>query len=361
MNRLWVRLSIAFSLVVLLAVCLLITTAVVLRGEDVDPPNPPENVTESQIVQALAGFILVVASVGGVVGIVAGIAMSRSLTAPLRQLEDAARRIGKREWQEQVVVKGTEELTAVAHAFNQMVANLGHAETLRRNLMADVAHELRTPLTVLQGNLRAILDDVYPLDKAEVARLYDQTRHLIRLVNDLHELAQAEARQLPLAIVSINMMTLVEETISHFLPLADEVGVALQLEMPTTLAPLPGDTARLRQVLHNLLSNSLRHTPLGGVITVQLSQLPDALQIMVSDSGEGIAAEHLPFIFDRFYRTDRARSRDTGGTGLGLAIVRAIVEAHGGQVTAVSEGIGCGSKFLVVLPLKSPNYLLTNQ
>jgi signal transduction histidine kinase len=250
-----------------------------------------------------------------------------------------------------VAHEGTDEVAAVALAFNEMADQLQAAETLRRNLMADVAHELRTPLSVLQGNLRAILDDVYPLDKSEVTRLYTQSRLLSRLVNDLHELAQAEAGQLSLNLTPTDLRPLLRETIEIFTPMAEDDAITLQAQLATTLPAVPVDAVRLRQVLHNLLANALRHTPAGGTVTVASAATAAALTITIRDSGEGIAPEHLPHLFDRFYRADRARARDTGGAGLGLAIVRAIVQAHGGTVTAHSAGMGQGSTFVVTLPL----------
>lgn len=350
MNKLWIRLSIAFGVVVLIAFFLLVATAVTISFNE-EPRQPPENVTKTEIVQGLAGFILTVATIGSVVGIAAGVWMSRSLTAPLRQLEEAAHRIGKNEFSQRVEVRGTEELTAVAQAFNQMAADLEHAEELRRNLVADVAHELRTPLTILQGNLRAILDDVYPLNKEEVAMIYDQTRHLGRLVNDLHELAQAEAHQLPLHCEAVDMTQLVRETVVAFAPLAEAEEVELDTDMADNVPLVAIDSARIRQVLVNLLSNAIRHTPRHGRVTVRVDTAVSHLLVTVQDTGDGIAAEHLPHVFDRFYRSDPNRSRETGGTGLGLAIARAIVEAHHGQITVASDGAKQGSTFTLSLPV----------
>lgn len=312
----------------------------------------------------LSRLLLLVATIGGVLGILFGALASRNLTAPLSRLAEAARAVGARDLSRRVEVTGSDEMIEVARAFNEMAAALERAETLRRNLMADVAHELRTPLSVLQGNLRAILDDVYALDKAEVARLYDETRLLSRLVSDLHELAQAEAGQLELNLKPTDLTGLICATAATFGSAAEAKGVTLDTQVPANLPPVLADSARLTQVLHNLLSNALRHTPAGGTISLSAGCAQDPLApegrdegahlwLTVRDSGEGISPEDLPHVFDRFYRADRARSRlDGGGAGLGLAIVRAIVEAHGGQVSAASEGVpGRGSIFTVRLPL----------
>lgn len=306
-------------------------------------PRPP--------LAILSGFLLTLAGVGGLVGIISGILMSRTLTAPLRRLAEGARAIGARNLNQRVEVKGTDELKEVAYAFNEMAADLEKAEQLRRNLIADVAHELRTPLTVIQGNLRAMLDGVYELDKAEVARLYDQTRLLSRLVNDLHELAQAEADQLTLNLQETDLARLITTTGETFAPLAEEKGVELRTWLPDNLPLIQADPARLAQVLHNIISNALRHTPGGGSITVSVTPNASVVRLDITDTGDGIPPEHLPHVFDRFYRTDPARSRDKGGAGLGLAIARVIVEAHGGQISVASQGLpGRGATFTITLP-----------
>jgi signal transduction histidine kinase len=280
--------------------------------------------------------------------------MSRSLTAPLNNLAAAARDIGARNLSRRVEEKGSDEMVAVARAFNEMAADLEESEQLRRNLLADTAHELRTPLSVLQGNLRAILDEVYPMNQEEMVRLYDHTRFLSRLVNDLHELAQAEARQLPLDFQPTDLTHLVQTTVDTFRPSAEAKSVSLKTDLPTELPLCPVDSARLTQVLQNLLANALRHTPAQGRITVRAESDSSTVALSVQDTGEGIPPEHLPYVFDRFYRTDPARTRDRGGAGLGLAIARAIVEAHDGQITVASEGApGRGSTFTIQLPISA--------
>jgi signal transduction histidine kinase len=301
----------------------------------------------------LRDFVLVVAAIGSIVGIVFGVLVSRSLTAPLEQLATAAQAIGARELHRRVAIRGraSQEIVSVANAFNDMAAALEKGETLRRNLVADVAHELRTPLSVLQGNLLAILDGVYPLDTQEIARLYSQTHLLNRLVNDLHELSQAEAKQLRLNVQLVDVTHVLGSVVSAFGPTADEAQVHLELHVAPNLPRALLDPMRLTEVLDNLLGNALRHTPPGGTISLCAEVSGEDLVLTVKDTGEGISAEHLPHVFDRFYRTDRARSRATGGTGLGLAIVRAIVEMHGGQITATSDGVpGHGTTFTVRFP-----------
>lgn len=351
MDRLWVRFSVAFSGVIILAIGLMIFTGWLFDPEGSLEQRQAQNISEAELRERLPGVVLGMAAVIGLVGIGAGVWISRSLTAPLQELEEAAQDIGRRQLARRVDVDGSREMVALGRAFNQMAGELERGEALRRSLMADVAHELRTPLSVLQGNLRAIIDDVYPLEKAEVARLYDQTRHLSRLVQDLHDLAQAEARELPLNRSDVDVVALVRAAVQSFAPLAEEDGVRLKAHYPSGGVMIHADPARLTQVVQNLLANALRHTSPEGAIVVEVVAEGPMTTVRVRDDGAGIEPEHLPRVFDRFYRTDRSRSRHSGGAGLGLAIVRAIVEAHGGTVWAESDGVGRGSVFGLGLPV----------
>ncbi len=308
------------------------------------------------ILQIIAEGLPQVIIISGILGLALGIWMSRSLTAPLSQLTEAAKAIGAQDLSRRVEVKGSQEIRELAQTLNQMAANLEQAEHLRRNMMADVSHELRTPLTVLEGNLRAALDRVYQLNEADMAQLYAQTHHLTLLVDDLRELTLAEAKKLPLKLQQTDAVQLVRESAAIFKPLAQENKVSLSCHLPENLPPIQADPARIRQVLHNLLANALRHTPSGGKISIAVETQGKTLRIAIEDSGEGIAPEHLDQVFERFYRADPARARTTGGAGLGLAIVKAIVEAHHGQVGVSSNGPGQGSTFTIYLPLETNRY-----
>lgn len=312
------------------------------------PPNNGQNGVA--FFRRVIDILLFLLAVTGIFSVIFGILVSRTLTRPLNRLAQAARGLGSRNLSLRARVEGTTEVADLARAFNEMADGLEKGEMLRRNLVADVAHELRTPLSVLQGNLRAILDDVYPMSKTEIVKLYEQTRLLGRLVNDLHELSQAEAKQLPLNLSTVDAAQLVRDQAETFGGLAEQAGVALKIDVPETSLPIRIDSARLSQIIGNLIMNALSHTPSGGSITVQAKPAGEMLTLSVQDTGDGIDSKHMPFIFERFYRADPSRARETGGAGLGLAIARALVEAQGGSLQAESAGTGQGSTFLIRLP-----------
>jgi signal transduction histidine kinase len=348
-NRLWVRLSLMISGVLVFVFFLQFLnitfeqTHTIPRREFTDPPTD----SSTEIQDRFLRFVLFSIAIGAV----GGVAIGRITSAPITRITKAAWRLGKGELDVRVPVAGSQEIRELAETFNTMADELQHAETLRNNLMADVSHELRTPLTVLEANLRAVLDNVVALDPAEVSNLYGQTRHLIRIVNDLRELALAESARLPLEKVPTDMSALIAETIQAIEPLL----VEKEVDLLNNVLPLPKmmvvDPFRIRQVFINLLSNALRHTPPGGTITLTGETNSGMVLFSIRDSGEGLEPEQLSVVFERFYRADKSRSRVTGGSGLGLAIVKAITEAHGGQVKAQSAGKNQGSVFTVWLPL----------
>ena len=278
-----------------------------------------------------------------------GVFVSRLLTAPLARLTGAAQAIAAGDLSQRVDVRSKDEIGDLGAAFNGMAASLAEAETLRRNLIADVSHELRTPLTIIQGNIQAILEGVYPLEMAQMAGLYDETRLLTRLVDDLHDLALAEAGQLRLERSPVNVSDLARTAVGQFDPVAEAAGVKLTLETIEDVPEVLGDADRLAQALRNLLSNAIRHTPAGGQVTMRVGRSGEQVTIQVADTGSGIAPEDLPHVFDRFYRGDKSRSRRGGGAGLGLAITRQLVTAHGGQIEVASSP-GLGTSFVIALP-----------
>jgi len=302
-----------------------------------------DRVRQSLLLAGLAAVLL---------ALLLGFVISWRLTAPMRQLTHAAGVIAGGDLSERVPARGRDEIADLGRAFNQMAASLEAGETLRRNLMADVAHELRTPLTVIQGNLQAILDGVYPLDEAQVAGLYDETRLLTRLVDDLRELALAEAGQLRLERAPVDLVALAQGVTANFMSAAETAGVKLSAPGRDVAAQVVGDADRLGQVLRNLLSNALRHTPAGQQVAVRVEVTGSQVLLSVADTGTGIAAQDLPHVFDRFYRGNKSRGRRVGSAGLGLAIARQLVRAHGGEIS-VESAEGAGTTFTVRLPIGS--------
>lgn len=308
---------------------------------------------EQAFVTRLRWLLVVGGLLAGALGVLLGLAFSRNLTAPLQRLATAARAVANRDFSRRVKVEGSTEIAEVAQAFNEMTVALERSERQRQNMVADVAHELRTPLSVVQGNLQAILDDVYSLDKAEISRLYDETRLLSRLVDDLRELALADAGQLHLSLRPTDAAQVVRSTTESLALVSEAQDVTLAAPMPDELPMVRADPDRLAQVLRNLLVNALRHTASGGSVTATAERKGESVEFAVADTGEGVAPEDLPHVFDRFWRADRSRVRGdrwSGGTGLGLSVAQSLVQAQGGRIWAESE-LHRGSTFRFTLPL----------
>lgn len=320
----------------------------------------------SDLLSGVTRAALIGGLLAGLVAFALAIVLVRQITRPLTALTDASRRIAQGDLTARVPEEGTDELGQLGGSFNRMATALETQETLRRNLMADVAHELRTPLTAIQGTVEAIQDGIFPLSSESLEPIHEQTLLLGRLVEDLRTLAQAEAGRLSLALAPLNVAEVVERIVGGQLPAAQQAGVELSWRAEEGLPTVYGDSQRIAQILSNLLSNALRHSPAGGEIEVTVRSAQDlpgfpkpgrsetlcGLLLAVQDSGPGIALADLPHIFDRFYRGDPSRSRGTGGSGLGLTIARQLVEAHGGRIWAESPppGAETGSVFFVWLP-----------
>ncbi|MGB9776448.1 MAG: sensor histidine kinase [Anaerolineae bacterium] len=268
------------------------------------------------------------------VALVVGGLLFRSIIHPLQQLTAASQAIARGDLSARAPVRGADEVAQLARAFNQMAENLARAEEARRNQTADLAHELRTPLTVLQGTLEAMVDRVYPADPENLLAALAQVRTLSRLVEDLRLLSQADAGELTLHRAPLDLGGFLEEVVEAHRSAAQERRISLSLERPAALPLVLADRDRLVQVMGNLLSNALRHTPPEGRITVRLTDRGRDVVVAVADNGPGVPPEDLPHLFERFWRRDPSRQRATGGSGLGLSIARHIVEAHGGHIWA---------------------------
>jgi len=280
----------------------------------------------------------------------------RNVASPMAELMTAAEAVTGGDLSARVPEHARSRLSNVASTFNTMVASLERSDQQRRNLTADVAHELRTPLQIIQGNLEGVLDGVYEPTKDHIEATLEATQQLSRLVEDLRTLSLAESGQLALDLQPIEVEELLQDTLTSLSSLAESAGVELRCESAATESKGPmvsGDPGRLDQVLANLVVNAVRHTPSGGTITLASSPFPAGVEITVSDTGEGIAPDDLPFIFDRFWRGDRARTHHKGtGSGLGLAITRQFVRLHGGTIDVAST-LGTGTTFTISLPRAS--------
>jgi len=290
-------------------------------------------------------------------GIAAGIALFLSLLliaqilSPLRRLTRATERIAHGDLPKEVKIKSRDEFGQLGGSFNQMIENLRRSETARRTMTADIAHELRTPVTIIQGTLEAILDGVYDPTDATIAPIYEETLHLGRLIDDLRDLALAEAGELRLERGPVDLEGLIRQVTEALVSSPDDAP-ELIISVEDRLPLIDADQKRLRQVIANLLSNALHYTPPDGKIMIDLRRIDGGVELVFSDTGTGIAEEDLPHLFERFYRGDPARNR-VGGSGLGLAIVKQWVEAHGGTIRAENREEG-GARFTIRLPLKSP-------
>lgn len=279
--------------------------------------------------------------------------------APLRQLQQAARAIAKGDLKQRVPVHTHDEIGEVSLAFNEMADSLQRAEKARRQMVADVAHELRTPLAVLQANLEAMQDGVLPLEAEQIQILYDQVQLLNRLVADLRLLSLAESGHLTLERQPTDLGDLIRRVVAQFEASAAQKAQRLELHIAENIPLLNLDAQRLTQVLGNLLDNALRYTPSEGTISIEAHLLENGrgVRVAISDSGPGIDAQDLPYIFERFYRADKSRTRTSGGSGLGLAIVRQLIKLHGGDVKAESpiyrddQGHGYGTRLSFTLPV----------
>ncbi|WP_309121939.1 ATP-binding protein [Paenibacillus sp.] len=283
---------------------------------------------------------------------------ARWLTQPLTTLLEAIDRLGSGDLDARAPVTRRGEFGRVAEAFNAMTERLQRTEEARRHLVADVAHELRTPLTILRGQLDAAQQRGEPLAPERLLPLQDELIRLTRLVDELHQLSLAEAKRLPLERTPTDLHALLGRVVERVAPDAEAKGVTVTLQRLTDDAVLSVDPHRLTQVFLNLFVNAVRYTPSGGFVKAYVDETTAegvrALRVTVSDTGPGIASEQLPYIFDRFYRTDEARNRDGGGMGLGLAIVKEFVSAHGGAISVASEP-GRGTVFAVTLPYEAGN------
>jgi signal transduction histidine kinase len=277
--------------------------------------------------------------------------LARGMTQPLRDMAQAAGRMSRGDYRSSVAVRSRDEVGQLARAFNRMGGEMESLERLRRDLVANVSHELKTPISALRAHLENLLDGVEEPNPALLEVMLQQSERLSRLVDQLLDLSRLEAGDVPLEIEPVPLGMLVERVIKEVEVARPDRArdLAVRNEVPADLPPVEADRERIHQVLFNLLENAVRFTPPGGRVTVRAARENGDWAVSVEDTGPGIPKEHIPLVFERFYRVDPSRSREDGGTGLGLAIARSVVEAHGGRIWAESEEEG--ARFTFVLPV----------
>lgn len=292
-----------------------------------------------------------------VAAVLASFFISRQVVIPTLRMMSLSHRIAEGEYEERLSLPGgqpadqIDELGQLALSFNQMADKLEKTETMRRELIGDVTHELRTPLTAVKGYLEGLMDGVLPADPETYQQIHSEIDRLQRLVNDLQELSQVEAGAFQLQLTPVSPASLIERIQSTLGRQFKDKNIQLEISVEPNLPNVLVDRDRIIQVLTNLVGNALQYTPSGGKVTLLVRRERSEVLFSAKDSGIGISAEQIPFIFNRFYRTDKSRTRASGGSGIGLTIAKALVQAHQGKIWAESNGEGKGSTFLFLIPL----------
>lgn len=278
--------------------------------------------------------------------------LSRNIVAPIHAMSLATQQIAKGQYDKRVQVQGEDELAQLALRFNQMAEKLNQVESMRRRLIGDVSHELRTPLTSIKGLMEGLMDGVLPADSETFFQIHTEADRLNRLVDDLQELSRVEAHAFELKIKPLDISLLGKTVAKRLGPQFESKHISLQVDLNPNLPRVLADEDRTVQVVTNLTGNALQYTPEHGTVTISARQINNEMYISVRDTGIGIPAEHLPHVFDRFYRVDQSRSRSAGGgSGIGLTIARALVEAQDGRMWVESPGTGMGSTFTFTLQI----------
>lgn len=295
-------------------------------------------------------------AVAFVVAFVISILISYRVVTPVREMMVASQYIAEGNYQERVQVPGdpsrADELAQLAISFNRMAEILDQNEIVRQRLIGDISHELRTPLTVIKGSLEGLIDDVLPADPETYQKIYGEAERISSLVDDLQQISRVEAGVYQLDKKYIEVQELIATVVDRLDQQYDEKGVSLEVDCPPGLPQINVDTHRIGQVLINILGNALQYTSEGGTVKIMAGLEEEEVHFAVQDTGTGIPLEHHPYIFTRFYRVDKSRSRSSGGSGIGLTIAKHFVEAHNGRIWMESEGKDKGSTFTFSLPIR---------
>lgn len=297
--------------------------------------NLQTEVIHGLFTQTLLRSLILAGLIAGSVGLLLSVFLFRRVVDPVRQMEAMAARIAAGDYGARVRAHSEDELGALADSLNRMAESLAALERLRKDLVANVAHELRTPLTNLRGYLEAIREGVAPASKETIGSLHDDAMRLVRLVDALHALTLLDARLPRLQMEDVDLQALLDRLVDRYRAQFVARGIEVEKQFTAT-APVRADRDLVSQAAQNLLDNALKYTPGGGHVAVGTSAANGVVRIAVSNTGDGIAREDLPFIFERFFRAEKSRSRESGGAGIGLAIVKEVAGVHGGQVGADS-------------------------
>ena len=292
---------------------------------------------EAEFDAAVRRILLVSSLVAVTTAMLLGWALVTRIVRPLKQMMTMSERIAQGDYARRVEIRGHDEIGRLAEALNRMAASLTRVEALRRDLVANVAHELRTPLATLRGYLEALRDGVAPASHETLELLHEEVLRLVRLVDDLHQLSQFDARVSHLRPGPLDVPGLLHRLAGVYRPEFGARGLTLEVACDDPLPAIDADGDLVGQALRNLLDNARRHAAAGSTVTLLARTADGGLQLGVTNTGEGIAPEDLPHIFERFFRAEKSRSRDTGGAGIGLSIVREVARAHGGETGATSE------------------------
>lgn len=286
---------------------------------------------------------------------ISGVLISRQITKPLRSITQASREIAKGNFSQRVdekIPSDGDEFVQLGRSFNQMAIQLAQNESMRRQLVGDISHELRTPLTAIKGSMEGLIDGVLENDKTTYLQIYQEADRLQRLVEDLQELNRVEGNAFKVDKKRIAVTDLIQDAVTPLINSFNQKGIQVSIDVEKNLPSIMADHDRILQVMQNLLGNALQFTPQNGLIRIRAQRSDAVIHISVKDNGDGIETNHLPHIFERFYRADRSRSRSNGGgSGIGLTIAKSLIEAHGGKIWVASEGKGKGSTFTFSLPI----------
>ena len=365
------KLFISHLLIIMIGVVVLLSTAHFLAGTQlaqetplslgqaasetgqVAPETPPARIpSQQERFQAVVDQALLISAFAALTAtVVVSLFVSRRIVEPLQELSYTSQRLARGYYRERTFIRSDDELADLSQSINQLAEALEQTEQRRLALLGDVAHELRTPLTTIEGYMEGLIDGVIAPEPQIFAMIQHEAVRLKWLIEELTLLSRAEAGQLRVTPRPVALPKLIEHVVAQFQPQFAAKNVRTELRLSHDLPQVLADPDRFEQILINLLSNALRYTPADGYVTISAEAHDFFVQIGIRDSGIGIAAEHLPHIFERFYRVDKSRARRSGGTGIGLTIARHLVYAQGGEIWVESAGIGHGSTFYLTLPV----------